>query len=162
MQGTSLYPHSASCRSMTSLLALGEDLLNFCTQGVPYVRGLGWVDLDIGCLLVFPIQEKLIEVWQKEQGCWARWWVTTQIYSGPRGTPCTSSFSYLVRTASPHVLARLRELQVVHQLRQELHHDPLPGKLVDALEGRAVLSSPSVAEAADGVADHADEGSAFL
>ena len=50
----------------------------------------------------------------------------------------------------------------MHELRQELHHDPLPGELVDALEGRAVLSSPRVAEAADRVADHADEDPAAL
>ena len=50
----------------------------------------------------------------------------------------------------------------MHELRQELHHDPLPGKPVDALEGRAVLSSPRVAEAADRVADHADEDPAAL
>ena len=62
-----------------------------------------------------------------------------------------------MRTSSPHVLARLRELQVVHELREELHHDPLLGKPVDALKGWARLSRPRVAEPADRVAHHADE-----
>ena len=52
-------------------------------------------------------------------------------------------------TASPHVLARLRELQVVHELCQELNHDSLPWKPVDTLERWTGPPCPRVAEPAD-------------
>ena len=64
--------------------------------------------------------------------------------------------------ASPDVPAGLRQLQVAHELREELHPDPLPGKPVGAGGGRARPSRPRVAEGADGVAHHADQHFAAL
>ena len=50
-----------------------------------------------------------------------------------------------------------RNDQVVHDLREKLHHDPLLGKPGIVLEGGARLSPTCVAEPADRVAYHANE-----
>ena len=42
-------------------------------QGVPFARGLGWVDLNLECSTVCPILHGLMGIWQKGLGIWARW-----------------------------------------------------------------------------------------
>ena len=51
-------------------------------QGVPSAPGLGWVELDLECSIVCPIQPGLVGIWQKWLGSWTRWW-STQIKVNP-------------------------------------------------------------------------------
>ena len=51
-------------------------------QGVPSARGLGLVDLNFEYSTVCPILPRLMAIWQKRLGRWARRW-NTQIKVNP-------------------------------------------------------------------------------
>ena len=50
--------------------------------GVPFARGLGWVEFDFGPSAVSPIRLRMMGIWQKRLGSWAGWW-NTQIKVNP-------------------------------------------------------------------------------
>ena len=58
-------------------------------KGVPSARGLGLLDLDFEHSTVSPILLRLMGIWQKRLGNWARWWNTERPISLRNGPQIT-------------------------------------------------------------------------
>ena len=87
--------------------------LALALQGVPSGDRLGFIDSNFDCSTVCPTVPRLVGIWQKWHGSWAKWWNTqmkvnqTQVYDQMKHPVLVTSATqvhcpiYLVVAASP-------------------------------------------------------------